>query len=482
MHDLLHDPAASLRALLELREQHHVEMMDLKFIDVPGKWQHFSVPVSQMSERMFSEGVGFDGSSIRGFQTIEESDMVLIPDIATAILDPFCDVPTLSVIAEPMDPGSGTPHEYDMNPRYIARKAVEYLQTSGIADTVFIGPEIEFFIFDDVRFGTAGHYAFHEIDALEGYWNSDVALDGGNSGHRPQSQCGYFPVPPVDSGQNLRAAMVMTLQRAGLEVEAQHHEVAGPGQAEIDIRYQPLVQQADNVMLYKYIVQNVAAQHGKSVTFMPKPLFQQNGSGMHTHQSLWKENSPLFFGDEYANLSKMALHYIAGLLQHARAHLAFGAPTTNSYKRLTPGYEAPVVLTYSKRNRSAAARIPLYNNRPEAKRVEFRSTDPLANPYLAFAAMLMAGIDGIKKQMDPGAPHDQNLFELSAEETRALSFVPSSLEEALEALEKNHDFLCEGNVFSEEFIAKYIAWKRANEVDAVRLRPHPHEFELYYSA
>lgn len=482
MHEM-HDPAEALRKLQKLCEKDAIEMIDLKFIDVPGKWQHLSIPISQLSERMFSEGIGFDGSSIRGFQTIEESDLVLLPDVNTARRDPFCDVPTLSMIADPMDPSSGSsPTEYSMNPRAIARRAVAYLRQSGIADEVFIGPEIEFFIFDHVRFGTNGHYAFHEIDAQEGYWNTETMMNGGNLGHRPQSQSGYFPVPPVDSDQNLRTEMVMELQRAGMEVEAQHHEVAGPGQAEIDIRFKPLVEQADNVMMYKYIVQNVAHRRGKTVTFMPKPLFQQSGNGMHTHQSLWKDGKPLFFGNEYANLSTLALQYIAGLLRHARSFLAFGAPTTNSYKRLTPGYEAPVVLTYSKRNRSAATRIPMYNNRPEAKRIEFRSADPLANPYTTFAAMLMAGIDGIKKEMDPGKPHEENLFELEGEAEEKLSYVPSSLDEALNDLERNHAYLCEGNVFSEEFIANYIAWKRKHEVDAVRLRPHPHEFELYYSA
>lgn len=479
----MQNPAVSLEKLREFCEKDKIEIIDLKFIDVPGKWQHLSIPVSQVSECMFTEGIGFDGSSIRGFQTIEESDMVLILDMDTAHRDPFCDIPTLSIIADPMDPSSGIPKEYDMNPRAIARRAVEYLRQSGIADEIYIGPEIEFFIFDDVRFGTDGHYAFYEIDAEEGHWNTEKNMDGGNMGHRPQMQGGYFPVSPVDSHQNLRTAMVLELQRAGMEVEAQHHEVAGPGQSEIDIRFQPLLEQADNVMMYKYIVQNVADRHGKTVTFMPKPLFQHSGSGMHVHQSLWKEGKPLFFDENgYAGLSAMALNYIAGLLGHARAHLAFGASTTNSYKRLTPGYEAPVILTYSKRNRSAAARIPMYNNRPEAKRVEFRSADPLANPYLTFAAMLMAGIDGIKKQMDPGEPHEQNLFHLSTDESAQLSYVPSSLDEALNALEQNHGFLCEGGVFSEMFIKNYIAQKRKNEVDAVRLRPHPHEFVLYYSA
>lgn len=473
----------AINNLLTMCEREGVQFVDIKFTDLPGTWQHFTVPISELTEDVFDEGLGFDGSSIRGFQTITDSDMVVVPDPETGFIDPFNEVPTLSIIGEPMDPGNGMVEEYDNNPRYVARKAVKFMRDQGIADDVFIGPELEFFIFDDARFGSDGHYAIYELDAREGHWNGLTMYEDGNMGHRPRHQEGYFPVPPTDSAQDLRSEMVQELQKAGMTVECHHHEVGGPGQAEIDIRYEPLLKQADNVMTYKYILKNVAHRNGKTITFMPKPIFGQSGSGMHTHQSLWKDGQPLFSDPNgYAGVSEMCKWYIGGLLKHAPSFLALAAPTTNSYKRLTPGYEAPVVLEYSKRNRSAAIRIPMYSQKPKAKRIEFRSSDPMANPYLAFSAMLMAGLDGIKNKIDPGAPHEMDLFDLEGEEAKKLRFVPSSLEQALTAIEQDHDYLLEGGVFTKPFIENYVKYKRENEVDPVRLRPHPYEFDLYYNA
>lgn len=475
---------ASIQKLLAYCKQQKIEMVDIKFIDVPGQWRHITVPISEFNADMFEEGRGFDGSSVPGFQTIDESDMVVVPDPSTAFVDTFCEVPTLSIIGDPMDPITGTVKEYDNNPRYIARKAMDYLLKTKLADQMFVGPEVEFFIFDDVRFGTDGHYSSYEIDSREGHWNSEAMYEEGNTGFRPKHQGGYFPATPIDTQQDIRTEMVKEMQAAGIHVECHHHEVAGPGQAEIDIRYQPMLKQADQVMMYKYIVRNVAARYGKSVTFMPKPIFGQNGSGMHTHQSLWKGGKPLFYDKKgYAGLSQMALWYTGGILKHARSILAFGAPTTNSYKRLTPGYEAPVVLAYSQRNRSAAVRIPMYSAKPAAKRIEFRSADPLANPYLTFSAMLLAGLDGIKNKINPGKPHHNvNLFELEGEAAAAVKYVPSSLEEAMQALEEDNDYLTNSGVFHKEFIDSYIASKREKEIDAVRLRPHPYEFSLYYNS
>jgi glutamine synthetase len=475
------DPT-KVKEVIALAAAKRIELIDLKFVDVPGNWRHITIPVSEFTEQLFSEGRGFDGSSVPGFQTIEESDMVMLPDPTTAFVEPYADVPTLSLIAEPMDPVSGTPVEYKNNPRYIARKAMAYLKSTGIADEMFVGPEVEFFIFDNVRYGDGEHFAAYQVDSIEGHWNSEGKDYHGewNLGHRPGHQGGYFPAPPIDSQQNLRSAMVMAMQAAGIEVECHHHEVAGAGQAEIDIRYQSMLKQADQVMLYKYLVRNVAVAHGKSVTFMPKPIFGENGSGMHTHQSLWKDGKPLFYDEAgYAGLSQEALWYIGGLITHAPSFLAIAAPTTNSYKRLTPGYEAPVVLTYSKRNRSAACRIPMYSAKPAAKRVEFRSADPLANPYLAFSAMLLAGLDGIKNKIEPGDPHQVDLFE--GDHAKDLKLVPGSLDQALTELENDQDYLTEGGVFEKDFLAAYVAEKRETEVDAVRLRPHPHEFTLYYN-
>lgn len=467
--------------LLDYCKEQKVEMVDVKFTDLEGRWRSVTVTIDVFTPDVFVKGVAFDGSSIPGFQTIVESDLVLLPDPNTAFLDPFSQVPTLSIVADPMDPVTGQMREYFNNPRYIARKALDYLRSTGIADTMYVGPEIEFFIFDDVRYSSTDRCSSYEVDSAEGAWNNASLFEEGNTGYRVANQAGYFTVPPFDMFRDLRDEMVQELKKAGVFVERHHHEVGGPGQAEINIRYSDMVNQADDVMLYKYIVRNVAARHGKSVTFMPKPLFGHNGTGMHCHQSLWKEGVPLFYDQAgYAGMSKLGMHYIAGILEHAPAILALAAPTTNSYKRLTPGYEAPVVRAYSKRNRSAAIRIPVYDQTPAGTRIEFRSADAAANPYLAFSAMLLAGLDGIKRQLEPGENLDKNLFELSPEEQAKVKFVPSSLDEAFDALEKDHAFLTEGGVFQESFLKNYMSMKRA-QMDAVRLRPHPHEFSLYYN-
>ncbi len=476
-HAVVHTPAQ----LFELCKKENVQMVDVKFADLEGRWRSVTVTMSMFTAEVFEKGVAFDGSSIPGFQTIVESDLVLLPDPATAFIDPFAKVPTLSIVADPMDPVSGEVEEYYNNPRGVARKAVEYLRASGIADTMYVGPEIEFFIFDDVRYASNDRYSMYAVDSAEGAWNNETNMDEGNCGHRVPNQQGYFTVPPFDMFRDMRDEMVQELQKAGMVVERHHHEVGGPGQAEINIRYADLLRQADNVMLYKYIVRNVAARYGKTVTFMPKPLFAHNGSGMHCHQSLWKDGKPLFYEKGgYAGMSKLGMHYIAGILEHAPAILALAAPTTNSYKRLTPGYEAPVIRAYSKRNRSAAIRIPVYDQTPAGTRIEFRSSDAASNPYLAFSAMLMAGLDGIKRKLDPGKSMDMNLFELKASEQKKVKFVPSSLEEAFRALKKDHDFLTAGGVFTEEFLDNFMEMKKA-QMDSVRLRPHPHEFNLYYN-
>jgi glutamine synthetase len=439
-------------------------------------WQHISYPISQLSIDSFEEGFGIDGSSIRGWAAINESDMLLIPDGATAFMDPFCEIPTLVMTGGIIDPI--TRQHYERDPRWIAQKAEMYLKNSGLADTAFFGAEAEFFIFDNIRFDQNQHSGYYFIDAEEGRWNS--GREANNLGYRPRYKEGYFPTPPTDHYMDLRAEMVATMIKCGLEIECHHHEVATGGQCEIDQRFNTLVKSADNMMLYKYVVRNVAYQYGKSVTFMPKPLFGDNGSGMHCHQSLWKGSSPLFAGDMYAGLSQMALHYIGGLLKHARALSAIIAPTTNSYKRLVPGYEAPVNLAYSRRNRSAAVRIPMYSASPKAKRVEFRPPDTSANPYLAFAAMMMAGLDGILNKLDPGEPLDKDIYDLSPEEMKNVPSMPGSLDEALASLEDDHGFLLKGDVFTEELIETYVGYKRKNEAEAVRLRPHPYEFALYY--
>ena len=466
----------SPKEVLDFAKKNDARQFDLRFTDLPGLNQHVSYPMAQLSEDSFEEGFGIDGSSIRGWAAINESDMLLMPDGTTAYMDPFAEVPTLVMTADVIDPI--TRQHYDRDPRWIARKAELYLKNSGLADTAYFGAEAEFFIFDNIRFDQNAQSGFYFIDAEEGRWNSGREKD--NLGYRPRYKEGYFPVPPTDHYQDLRAEMVQILIKCGLDIECHHHEVATAGQCEIDQRFNTLVKSADNMMVYKYIIRNVAYQYGKTVTFMPKPLFGDNGSGMHTHQSLWKGGSPLFAGDGYAGLSQMALWYIGGLLKHARALSAIIAPTTNSYKRLVPGYEAPVNLAYSRRNRSAACRIPMYSASPKAKRVEFRPPDPSCNPYLSFAAQLMAGLDGVLNKIEPGEPLDKDIYDLSPEELKSVPSMPGSLEEALSCLEEDHAFLLKGDVFSEELLETFIGYKRKSEADAVRLRPHPYEFALYY--
>ncbi len=467
------------KAVLEICKKKNIKMVDLKFIDMPGVWQHFSVPVDKLDEETFETGVGFDGSSIRGFQAIDESDMLLIPDPNTANIDPFCQIPTLSLICDVKEPGKQI-KEYNRDPRYIARKAEKYLGTTGIADASFWGPELEFFIFDDIRFNQTTNSGYYFIDSIEGNWNNGRE-ENPNLGYKIRPKEGYFPVPPTDSYQDLRTEMVLELQNMGIDIEAQHHEVATGGQAEIDMRYNALLVQADNVMIYKYVLRNVAKRHNKIVTFMPKPLFGDNGTGMHIHSSLWKAGKPLFFDAKgYGMLSETALFYIGGILKHASALLALCAPSTNSFKRLVPGFEAPVNLVYSQRNRSAACRIPVYSQDPKQKRIEFRCPDCTCNPYLAFPAILMAGLDGIQNKIHPGAPVDKDLFELPAEELKKIKVVPDALDKCLVELEKDHDFLLKGGVFTKDVLETWINYKRSKEVDAIRLRPHPWEFYLYF--
>jgi glutamine synthetase len=466
------ETTAAARDALELAQETRAAMVDLKFCDLFGAWQHMTLPIAAFGESAFDEGLGFDGSSIRGWRGIAESDMLLRPDPGTAILDPFTEAPTLSLICEIVDPVSGD--AYSRDPRLVARRAEDYLRASDIADTAYFGPECEFFVFDQVSYDVAPNHAHFEFDSAEGHWNSGLP----GLGYTIREKEGYFPPAPHDTLHDLRTRMVLTLERIGIPCEFHHHEVASAGQCEIDLRFQPLTRMADTVMAYKYVVRNVAREAGKTATFMPKPLYGDNGSGMHTHQSLWKEGTPLMADKSgYAGLSQLGRAYVAGLLAHAPALLAFCAPTTNSYRRLVPGYEAPVNLVYSQRNRSACIRIPMYSESPKAKRVEFRCPDAAANPYLAFAAMTMAGLDGIERALDPGAPADYDLFD---EVEAAVPQVPSSLGEALDALEADHEFLTKGGVFPVDLLETWIAYKRANEIDAVRLRPHPAEFALYY--
>jgi glutamine synthetase len=464
------------KAVLEFAANNSVRIVDIRFTDLPGLWHHVSFPIHELEEKSFEDGFGMDGSSIRGWAAIHESDMLLIPDPSWYMLDPFTDVPTLVMIGDILDPV--TKQHYLKDPRNIAKKAQDYLAYTGIGDTVYFGAEAEFFIFDNVRFDQAQQHGYYFIDAEEGRWNSGREKD--NLGYRPRYKEGYFPVPPTDHYQDLRSEMVATMEKAGMEIEAHHHEVATGGQCEIDQRFQPLVRSADWMMIYKYVVRNVAHQYGKTVTFMPKPIYQDNGSGMHTHQSVWKDGKPLFAGDKYAGLSQLGLWYIGGLLKHAPALAAWIAPTTNSYKRLVPGFEAPVNLAYSRRNRSAAVRIPMYSASPKAKRVEFRPPDPSCNPYLAFAAMMMAGLDGIENKIDPGEPLDKDIYDLGPEEMKKVPSLPGTLEESLSALQKDRDFLLKGDVFSEELVETWIDYKMKNEVQAVGTRPHPYEFALYY--
>lgn len=455
-----------------------VQMVDFRFVDLPGTWQHFSIPVRELSEELFDDGVGFDGSSIRGFQEIHESDMLLLPDPSTAFIDPILEVPTLVLICDVYDPLTRLP--YTRDPRYIAKKAEVYLKQTGIATTSFWGPEAEFFLFNDVRYGGGTNSSFYYIDSVEGWWNSGTD-SGPNLGGQIPPKRGYFPVPPADTQQDLRSKIVLALEQVGIRVEVHHHEVATAGQAEIDMRFDSLTRMADSLMIYKYIVKNVARKHGLTATFMPKPLFGDNGSGMHVHQSLWKDERNVFYDEAgYAQLSEAAKYYIGGLLKHSSALLGLSAPTTNSYRRLVPGFEAPVNLAYSQRNRSAICRIPVYSKNPRAKRIEFRAPDPSCNPYLCFSALLMAGLDGIQYREDPGEPMDKDLYELPAEEARLVKQVPGSLGEVLEALETNHEFLLKGDVFTPDLLKAYIAYKRETELDPVRMRPHPHEFTLYF--
>ncbi len=470
--------SASVSNVFKMAKDSGAQMVDYRFTDLPGMWQHFTSPIKELEKDTFVDGVGFDGSSIRGFQEIQESDMLLIPDPSTAFIDPFMEVPTLVLICTVQDPI--TREDYTRDPRIVALKAEAYLNSTGIGDTAFFGPEAEFFVFDDVRYSTAENYSFYEVDSGEAAWNTG-SDEVPNLGHKLRYKEGYFPVPPSDSLQDLRSEMCLTMMDIGLDVEVHHHEVATAGQCEIDLRFDTMVSMADKMMKYKYVVKNVANRHGKTATFMPKPIFMDNGSGMHTHQSVWKKGKNVMYKKgTYGDLSQEAVYYIGGILKHAPSLLAFTNTTTNSYRRLVPGYEAPINLMYSCRNRTACIRIPTYSNSEKAKRIEFRCADATANPYIAFSAMLMAGIDGIKNKIPPPAPMDQNLYELPPKQKAKVKQTPGSLDAVLDALEKDNDYLVQGDVFTKDFIQNYIAYKRENEVDPVRLRPHPHEFSLYY--
>jgi glutamine synthetase len=464
------------RDALEWSRETQAAMVDLKFCDLLGTWQHVTLPVGSFDESAFDEGLGFDGSSIRGWQGISESDMLLVPDPASAILDPFAEAPTLSLVCEIADPITGEP--YPKDPRQVARRAEEHLRATGIADTCYVGPECEFFVFDSVSYELGPNAARYEVDSPEGNWNS------GNPGlgYTIREKQGYFPPAPHDTLSDLRTRMVLTLERLGIPCEFHHHEVASGGQCEIDLRFQSLARMADQVMTYKYVVKNVAREAGKSVTFMPKPIFGDNGSGMHCHQSIWKGDKPLFAGDRYGGMSELAMHYIGGILKHAKALAAFTNPTVNSYHRLVPGFEAPVNLAYSSRNRSAAVRIPMYSPSPKAKRIEVRFPDPTCNGYMAFSAMLMAGLDGIERRLDPGEPLDKDIYSLTPEELKDVPSMPGSLDEAIAALKADHEFLLKGDVFTEDVVETWVEYKKANEIDALRLRPHPYEYVLYYDA
>ena len=463
--------------VLKMIKEQEIRVMDIRFMDFPGVWQHFTVPVSEVEESSFEDGYGFDGSSLRGWQPINASDMLVVPDAATAKIDPFFEEPTLVMIGNIVDPITREP--YSRDPRHIAQKAEAYLKQTGIGDTVYIGPEPEFFIFDDIRFHSSRNEAFYKIDSEEGIWNSGRD-ENPNLGYKPRHKEGYFPVPPMDKFQDIRTEMMLTLEDLGIAVECQHHEVASGGQAEIDMRFKPLLEMGDQMVWFKYVLKNVAHMHGRTVTFMPKPLFEDNGSGMHTHISIWKDGRPLFAGEKYAGLSQEALYAIGGILKHCGALCAITNPTTNSYKRLVPGFEAPINLAYSSRNRSAAVRVPMYSSSPKAKRLEFRTPDPSCNGYLAFSAIMMAVIDGIENRIDPGDPLDKNIYDLPPEELAQIASAPASLDEALAALEKDHEFLLKGDVFTKDVIERWIEYKMTSEVNAIRLRPHPHEFFMYY--
>jgi len=467
------------KEFFEFAKKNNATMVDLKFTDLLGTWQHCTFPIETWDEDTFKEGVGFDGSSIRGWQGIHMSDMLAVPDADTAAIDPFFEKPTVSVIANIVDPI--TKEDYSRDPRHVARKGIEYMKSTGIADTCFVGPEPEFFIFDEVRYEQKQNTGFYQIDSVEGAWNTN-RIEEPNLGYKPSYKGGYFPVSPSDTYQNLRSEMVLEMQKVGIVVEAHHHEVGTGGQGEIDMQFADLLKMADQFMWFKYIIKNVAWRHGKTVTFMPKPIFEDNGSGMHSHMSLWKAGKPLFAGNEYAGLSEMALYAIGGVLKHAASILAFGAPTTNSYRRLVPGFEAPVNLVMSARNRSAAVRIPMYSNNPKAKRFEFRCPDPTANGYLAWTAMLMACLDGINNKINPGKALDRDIYEMTEKELADVPHVPGNLAESLEALSKDYKFLTEGGVFTDDLIENWIEYKKEFELDPLSLRPHPFEFQLYYDS
>lgn len=468
---------SNIQKVLDFVKSNKIKFIDFKFMDFPGQWQHFTVPSTHFDADSFVDGYGFDGSSIRGWKTINESDMLIIPDPDTMFVDEFIEAPTVSMICDVYEPA--TKEKYSRCPRHIAQKAEAYIKSTNIADTVFFGPEAEFFVFDDVRFDSKPNSSFYFVDSVEGRWNTG-ADESPNLGYKPRYKEGYFPVPPTDSLNDLRNEMVMNLMNAGLDVEAQHHEVASGGQCEIDLRFQPLVTAADQLLMFKYIIKNTAKRNNKTVTYMPKPIQGDNGSGMHVHTSLWKKGKPLFAGTGYAGLSEMGLYFIGGILKHAPSLLAFTNPTTNSYKRLVPGFEAPVRLAYSQRNRSAAVRIPMYSTSPKSKRIEFRCPDPTANPYLAFSAMLMAGIDGIMNRIDPGDPLDKDIYDMEPEELRNVPSTPGSLEGALQALAEDHEYLLKGDVFTEDVINTWIKYKMEKEVKPMALQPHPYEFSLYY--
>jgi len=466
-----------VKDVLKLIKDNKIVAVDVRFMDFPGLWQHFTVPARTVGEDFFEKGLGIDGSSIRGWKAINESDMLVVPDAGMCFIDPFARYPTLVIVGNIQDPI--TRQDYGKDPRNIARKAEKYLASTGIGDTAFFGMEAEFFVFDDVRYDTRGHASFYSVDSVEGQWNTGRE-ETPNLAHKPRYREGYFPVPPADCQHDLREEMVQEMVKVGLEVECHHHEVASGGQAEIDTKYKPLVRASDELLIFKYIVKNVARRNNKTATFMPKPIFGDNGSGMHTHVSLWKEGQPAFAGDMYAGLSQTALYAIGGIIRHAGALCAVCNPTTNSYKRLVPGYEAPVNLAYSSRNRSAAIRIPMYSPSPRSKRLEFRCPDPSANPYLALSAVLMAALDGIQSKLDPGAPLDKDIYDLPPEELAKVPSTPGSLEAALDCLEEDHEFLLKGDVFTDDVVDTWISYKRDHEVDALRLRPHPYEFALYY--
>lgn len=463
--------------VLKFAKENNVKAVDIRFMDFPGIWQHFTVPTSEFDLSVFEDGYGFDGSSIRGWQPINASDMLVVPDPKTAVIDPFFEVPTLVLIGNIVDPI--TRESYSRDPRYIAQKAENYLKQTGIGDTAYFGPEAEFFMFDDVRYASSRNSAFYFLDSEEAVWNTGRE-EKPNLAYKIRHKEGYVPVPPADKYQDIRTEMMLTLEKVGIQVERQHHEVATAGQAEIDMRFKPIVEMGDQLVWFKYILKNVAYKYGYTVTFMPKPLFEDNGSGMHTHASIWKGGKPLFAGDKYAGVSQEALYAIGGILHHCKAICAFTNPTTNSYKRLVPGFEAPVNLAYSSRNRSAAIRIPMYSPSPKAKRIEFRTPDPSCNGYLAFAVILMAMIDGIEKKMDPGEPLDKDIYALPPEELANIPTAPGSLDEALAALKADNEFLRKGDVITQDVIDMWISYKTAKEINEVKLRPHPHEFFLYF--